>query len=82
MDNKNILNYVLDNGKSIALTEAERKVLVQMLRMLIDCLEQMKQQPNTISIYEQALYQAIEKVQNDGKVITEKESAETENKEA
>lgn len=82
MDNKNILNYVLDNGKSIALTEAERKVLVQMLRMLIDCLEQMKQQPNTISIYEQALYQAIEKVQNDGKVITEKESTETENKEA
>lgn len=82
MDNKNILNYVLDNGKSIALTEAERKVLVQMLRMLIDCLEQMKQQPNTINIYEQALYQAIEKVQNDGKVITEKESAETENKEA
>lgn len=82
MDNKNILNYVLDNGKSIALTEAERKVLVQMLRMLIDCLEQMKQQPNTINIYEQALYQAIEKVQNDGKVITEKESADTENKEA
>lgn len=82
MDNKNILNYVLDNGKSIALTEAERNVLVQMLRMLIDCLEQMKQQPNTISIYEQALYQAIEKVQNDGKVITEKESTETENKEA
>lgn len=82
MDNKNILNYVLDNGKSIALTEAERKVLVQMLRMLIDCLEQMKQQPNIISIYEQALYQAIEKVQNDGKVITEKESAETKNKEA
>ena len=82
MDNKNILNYVLDNGKSIALTEAERNVLVQMLRMLIDCLEQMKQQPNTISIYEQALYQAIEKVQNDGKVITEKESTETENKKA
>lgn len=82
MDNKNILNYVLDNGKSIALTEAERKVLVQMLRMLIDCLEQMKQQPNTINIYEQALYQAIEKVQNDGKVITEKESTGTENKEA
>lgn len=82
MDNKNILNYVLDNGKNIALTEAERKMLVQMFRMLIDCLEQMKQQPNTISIYEQALYQAIEKVQNDGKVIAEKESAETENKEA
>lgn len=82
MDNKNILNYVLDNGKNITLTEAERKMLVQMLRMLIDCLEQMKQQPNTISIYEQALYQAIEKVQNDGKVITEKESTETENKEA
>ena len=82
MDNKNILNYVLDNGKSIALTEAERKALVQMLRMLIDCLEQMKQQPNTINIYEQALYQAIEKVQKDGKVITEKEGAETENKKA
>lgn len=82
MDNKNILNYVLDNGKSIALTEAERNVLVQMLRMLIDCLEQMKQQPNTISIYEQALWQAIEKVQNDGKAITEKEGTETENKKA
>lgn len=82
MYNKNILNYVLDNGKNIALTEAERKMLVQMFRMLIDCLEQMKQQPNTISIYEQALYQAIEKIQNDGKAITEKESTETENKEA
>lgn len=82
MDNKNILNYVLDNGKNIALTEAERKMLVQMFQMLIGCLEQMKQQPNTINIYEQALYQAIEKVQNDGKVITEKESAEAENKEA
>ena len=82
MDNKNILKYVLDNGKSIALTEAERKMLVQMFQMLIGCLEQMKQQPNTINIYEQAIYQAIEKVQNDGKAITEKESAETENKEA
>lgn len=82
MDNKNILNYVLDNGKNIALTEAERKILVQMFRMIIDCLEQMKQQPNTISIYEQALYQAIEKVQNDGKTITEKEGTETENKKA
>lgn len=82
MDNKNILNYVLDNGKNITLTEAEKKMLVKMFQMLIDCLEQMKQQPNTINIYEQALYQAIEKVQNDGKVITEKESAKTENKEA
>ena len=82
MDNKNILNYVLDNGKNITLTEAERKMLVQMFQMLISCLEQMKQQPNTINIYEQALYQAIEKVQNDGKVITKKESAETQNKEA
>ena len=82
MDNKYILNYVLDNGKNIALTEAERKMLVQMFRMIIDCLEQMKQQPNTINIYEQALWQAIKKVQNDGKTITEKESTETENKEA
>ena len=82
MDNKNILNYVLDNGKNIALTEAERKMLVQMFRMIIDCLEQMKKQPNTINLYEQALYQAIEKVQNDGKVITEKESTETEDKKA
>ena len=82
MHNKNILNYVLYNGKNIVVTEAERKMLVQMFQMLIDCLEQMKQQPNTINIYEQALYQAIEKVQNDGKVITEKESTETENKEA
>lgn len=81
MDNKNILNYVLDNGKNITLTEAERKMLVQMFQMLIDCLEQMKQQPNTINIYEQALYQAIEKVQN-GKATEEKEGAETENKEA
>ena len=82
MDNKNILNYVLDNGKNITLTEAERKMLVQMFRMIIDCLKQMKQQPNTINIYEQALWQAIEKVQNDGKAITEKENTETENKEA
>ena len=82
MDDKNILNYVLDNGKNIALTEAERKMLVQMFRMIIDCLEQMKKQPNTINIYEQALYQAIEKVQNDGKAITEKEGTETENKKA
>ena len=82
MDNKNILNYVLDNGKNITLTEAERKMLVQMFRMIIDCLEQRKQQPNTINIYEHALYQAIEKVQNDGKAITEKEGTETENKKA
>lgn len=81
MDNKNILNYVLDNGKNITLTESERKMLVQMLKMLINCLEQMKQQPNTINIYEQALYQTIEKVNNDGKAIAQKESTETENKE-
>ena len=79
---KNILNYVLDNGKNITLTEAERKMLVQMFRMLINCLEQMKQQPNTINVYIQACYEAIQKVQNDGKTITEKESAETTNKEA
>ena len=82
MDDKNILNYVLDNGKNIALTEAERKMLVQMFRILINCLEQMKKQPNTINIYEHALWQAIEKVQNDGKAITEKEGTETENKKA
>lgn len=82
MDNKNILNYVLDNGKNITLTEAERKMLVQMFRMIIDCLEQMKRAPEMINVYEQALWQTIEKVQNDGKAITEKESTETENKEA
>ena len=82
MDNKNILNYVLDNGKNIVLTEAERKMLVQMLQMLIDCLEQMKRAPEMINVYIQACYAGIEKVQNDGKVITEKESTETENKEA
>lgn len=63
MDNKNILNYVLDNGKNIALTEAERKMLVQMFRMIIDCLEQMKQQPNTINIYEQACFNVIQELQ-------------------
>lgn len=82
MDNKNILNYVLDNGKNIALTEAERKMLVQMFQMLIDCLEQMKRAPEMIDVYIQACYSSIEKVQNDGKVIIKKESTETENKEA
>ena len=80
MDNKNILNYVLDNGKNITLTEAERKMLVQMFRMIIDCLEQMKRAPEMINVYIQACYACIEKVQNDGKAITEKEGAETENK--
>lgn len=82
MDNKNILNYVLDNGKNIALTEAERNMLVQMFQMLIDCLEQMKRAPEMIDVYIQACYAGIEKVNNDGEAITEKESAETENKEA
>ena len=82
MDNKNILNYVLDNGKNITLTEAERKMLVQMFRILINCLEQMKRAPEMINVYIQACYASIEKVQNDGKAITEKESTETENKEA
>lgn len=82
MDNKNILNYVLDNGKNIALTEAERKMLVQMFQMLIDCLEQMKRAPEMIDVYIQACYTGIEKVQNDGKATEEKEGADTENKEA
>ncbi len=82
MDNKNILNYVLDNGKNITLTEAERKMLVQMFQMLIDCLEQMKRAPEMINVYIQACYAGIEKVQNDGKAITEKEGTETKNKEA
>ena len=82
MDNKNILNYVLDNGKNIALTEAERKMLVQMFRMIINCLEQMKRAPEMINVYIQACYAGIEKIQNDGKAITEKEGTETENKEA
>lgn len=82
MDNKNILNYVLDNGKNIALTETERKILVQMFRMIIDCLEQMKRAPDMINAYIQACYAGIEKVQNDGKAITEKEGTETENKKA
>ena len=82
MDNKNILNYVLDNGKNITLTEAERKMLVQMFQMLIDCLEQMKRAPEMINVYIQACYAGIEKVQNDGKAITEKERTETKNKEA
>lgn len=66
MDNKNILNYVLDNGKNIALTEPERKMLIQMFQMLIDCLEQMKQQPNTINIYEQACFNVIQELQRKG----------------
>lgn len=82
MDNKNILNYVLDNGKNITLTEAERKMLVQMFQMLIDCLEQMKRAPEMIDVYIQACFASIEKVQNDGKAIAEKESAETESKES
>ena len=82
MDNKNILNYVLDNGKNITLTEAERKMLVQMFRILIDCLEQMKRAPEMINVYIQASFAGIEKVQNDGKAITEKEGTETENKKA
>lgn len=82
MDNKNILNYVLDNGKNIVLTEAERKMLVQMFQMLINCLEQMKRAPEMINVYIQACYAGIEKVNNDGKAITEKEGTETENKEA
>ena len=82
MNNKNILNYVLDNGKNITLTEPERKMLVQMFQMLIDCLEQMKRAPEMIDVYIQACYAGIEKVQNDGKAITEKEGTETENKEA
>ena len=82
MDNKNILNYVLDNGKNITLTEAERKMLVQMFQMLIDCLEQMKRAPEMINVYIQACYAGIEKVNNDGKAITQEESAGTENKKA
>lgn len=82
MDNKNILNYVLDNGKNITLTEVERKMLVQMFQMLIDCLEQMKRAPEMINVYIQACYAGIEKVNNDGKAIAQKESAETENKKA
>ena len=82
MDNKNILNYVLDNGKNITLTEAERKMLLQIFQMLIDCLEQMKRAPEMINVYIQACYAGIEKVNNDGKAITQKESTETENKEA
>lgn len=82
MDNKNILNYVLDNGKNIALTEAERKMLVQMFQMLIDCLEQMKRAPEMINVYIQACYAGIEKVNNDGKAITKKESTDTKGKEA
>lgn len=82
MDNKNILNYVFDNGKNVTLTEAERKMLVQMFRILINCLEQMKQQPDMINVYIQACYAGIEKVNNDGEAITQKESTETENKKA
>lgn len=82
MNNKNILNYVLDNGKNITLTEPERKMLVQMFQMLIDCLEQMKRAPEMIDVYIQACYAGIEKVQNDGKAITKKEGTETENKKA
>lgn len=82
MDNKNILNYVLDNGKNITLTEPERKMLVQMFQMLINCLEQMKRAPEMINVYIQACYAGIEKVNNDGEAITQKESTETENKKA
>lgn len=63
MDNKNILNYVLDNGKNITLTEAERKMLVQMFQMLIDCLEQMKRAPEMIDVYIQACFKAIQELQ-------------------
>lgn len=63
MNNKNILNYVLDDGKNIALTEAERKMLVQMFQMLIDCLEQMKRAPEMIDVYIQACFKAISELQ-------------------
>ena len=66
MDNKNILNYVLDNGKNITLTEAERKMLVQMFQMLIDCLEQMKRAPEMINVYIQACFEAIQELQRKG----------------
>ena len=79
---KHILNYILDNGENITLTEKERKMLVSLAQTVIKCLDQMKREPAIIDVYIQTCYQLIEKVQNDGKeVITEKESATT-NKEA
>ena len=49
-----------------------------------DCLQGVQEyiKQNTNSKDKEALMQAIEKVQNDGKAITEKESTETENKKA
>lgn len=72
MDEK-VLSYLLDNGKNVELTEKERKTIVEMARLLLNCLDQMKREPRTIDVYIQTLEQMIYSIQNDGKEVNKEE---------
>lgn len=68
-------------GKTMTLTKPEKDVMISYYRQLIVILEELQKNPQVIPVYIQGCYEAISELQN-AKTTEEKESAETENKEA
>lgn len=79
---ENILKYVMDDGKEVTLTEAERNMMISLCEMLLEAIDHIRRNPTMANMYTQSIYATIEQLKNNGKKTTEeKESTEEASKE-
>lgn len=77
----NILSYVMDDGKKIELTEAERNMLISLCGMLLEAIDHIRSNPSIANMYTQSIYATIEQLKNDGKKVAEEKESTEANKE-
>lgn len=75
------LNNLFSTSKAKDFTPEEREALIKYYRGMITMLDAFQKDPRQISVFIQGCYQCIHELQN-ANTQTEKESTETENKEA
>ena len=75
------INNLFSTSKAKDFTPEEREALIKYYRSMITMLDAFQKDPRQIGVLIEGCYQCIRELQN-VKPETEKESAETENKEA
>lgn len=75
------INNLFSTSKAKDFTPEEREALIKYYRSMITMLDAFQKDPRQISVFIQGCYEAISELQN-AKATEEKESTETENKEA
>ena len=75
------INNLFSTSKAKDFTPEEREALIKYYRGMITMLDAFQKDPRQIEVFIQGCYQCIQEIKN-ANAQAEKESAETENKEA